>query len=99
MPPRQEEELDPVSLCNLALMNMEGDPTGGFRKMNFLMQNPPFPPETFGTRRCPPIPGAGMAMAGVGRVAICALTTSNDLAGAAPVAPTAPALARNCAGD
>lgn len=26
---------------------MEEDPTGGFRKLNFLLSNPPFPPETF----------------------------------------------------
>lgn len=27
---------------------MEDDPTTGFRKLNFLLSNPPFPPETFG---------------------------------------------------
>jgi tetratricopeptide repeat protein 30 len=48
MPPRNEDELDPVSLHNLALMGMDSDPTGGFRKLNFLLANPPFPPETFG---------------------------------------------------
>lgn len=48
MPPRGEEELDPVTLHNSALMSMETDPTGGFRKLNFLIQNPPCPPETFG---------------------------------------------------
>ena len=47
MPPRGEEELDPVSLHNTALMNMESLPAQGFRKLNFLIQNPPFPPETF----------------------------------------------------
>jgi len=47
MPPRSEEELDPVSLHNTALMNMENLPAQGFRKLNFLIQNPPFPPETF----------------------------------------------------
>jgi tetratricopeptide repeat protein 30 len=47
MPPRSEEELDPVTLHNQALINMEDDPTVGFRKLNFLLQNPPFPPETF----------------------------------------------------
>ena len=44
MPPRGEEELDPVSLHNTALMSMEGSPAQGFRKLNFLIQNPPFPP-------------------------------------------------------
>merc|ERR1719230_870082 len=48
MPPRSEEELDPVSLHNQALMHMEEDPTTGFKKMNFLLSRPPFPPETFG---------------------------------------------------
>jgi tetratricopeptide repeat protein 30 len=48
MPPRNEDELDPVSLHNLALTSMDTDPTGGFRKLNFLLANPPFPPETFG---------------------------------------------------
>eukprot|EP00232_Nephroselmis_pyriformis_P023531 CAMPEP_0182867166 /NCGR_PEP_ID=MMETSP0034_2-20130328/8574_1 /TAXON_ID=156128 /ORGANISM="Nephroselmis pyriformis, Strain CCMP717" /LENGTH=659 /DNA_ID=CAMNT_0024999505 /DNA_START=4 /DNA_END=1983 /DNA_ORIENTATION=- len=48
MPPRSEEELDPVTLHNYALMNMDEDATGGFRKLNFLLQNPPSPPETFG---------------------------------------------------
>mmetsp|Transcript_34770 Transcript_34770/g.80337 ORF Transcript_34770/g.80337 Transcript_34770/m.80337 type:complete len:676 (-) Transcript_34770:192-2219(-) len=47
MPPRGEEELDPVTLHNSALMHMEMDPTSGFRKLNFLIQNPPCPPETF----------------------------------------------------
>ncbi|EFJ12287.1 hypothetical protein SELMODRAFT_124642 [Selaginella moellendorffii] len=46
MPPRAEEELDSVTLHNQALMNMEVDPTAGFRKLNFLLQNPPFPSET-----------------------------------------------------
>jgi len=48
MPPRSEEELDPVTLHNLALMHMEEDPTAGFKKMNWLVGQPPFPPETFG---------------------------------------------------
>lgn len=47
MPPRGEEELDPVTLMNQALMTIEDDPTNGFKKLNFLLQNPPFPPETF----------------------------------------------------
>lgn len=47
MPPRNEEELDPVTLHNVGLMNIEEDPQGGFKKLNFLIQNPPFPPETF----------------------------------------------------
>eukprot|EP00953_Heterococcus_sp_UTEX-ZZ885_P031050 16341-Heterococcus_DN1.PRE.6 len=48
MPPRSEAELDPVTLHNQALMHMETAPTDGFRKLNFLLSNPPFPPETFG---------------------------------------------------
>lgn len=37
-----------MSLHNSALINMDVDPTGGFKKLNFLLQSPPFPPETFG---------------------------------------------------
>jgi tetratricopeptide repeat protein 30 len=48
MPPRSEEELDPVSLCNLALTSMEENPSDGFRKLNFLLSNNPCPPVTFG---------------------------------------------------
>lgn len=48
MPPRSEEELDPVTLHNVALMHMDTSPTAGFHKLNFLLQSPPFPPETFG---------------------------------------------------
>ena len=48
MPPRLEQELDPVTLHNQALMHMEDDPSGGFEKLNFLLQQPPTPPETFG---------------------------------------------------
>lgn len=47
MPPRQESELDPVTLHNTALVNMAEDPTNGFKKFNYLLQHPPFPPETF----------------------------------------------------
>ena len=47
MPPRLEQELDPVTLHNQALMHMEEDPSGGFEKLNFLLQQPPTPPETF----------------------------------------------------
>ncbi|XP_064601290.1 intraflagellar transport protein 70A-like [Liolophura sinensis] len=48
MPPRSEEELDAVTLHNQALMNMDALPTQGFEKMQFLLQQNPFPPETFG---------------------------------------------------
>ncbi|KAL2100615.1 hypothetical protein ACEWY4_002376 [Coilia grayii] len=48
MPPRSEEELDPVTLHNQALMNMGSKPTEGFEKLAFLLQQNPFPPVTFG---------------------------------------------------
>mmetsp|Transcript_13506 Transcript_13506/g.24436 ORF Transcript_13506/g.24436 Transcript_13506/m.24436 type:complete len:560 (+) Transcript_13506:1-1680(+) len=48
MPPRSESELDPVTLHNTALMRMDQDPTGGFKKLNYLLSRPPFPAETFG---------------------------------------------------
>jgi tetratricopeptide repeat protein 30 len=47
MPPRNESEFDPVTLMNHALINIDSDPTGGFKKLNYLLHNPPFPPETF----------------------------------------------------
>lgn len=48
MPQRKEEELDPVTLHNQGLMNIEVDVGCGFEKLKFLLSNPPFPPETFG---------------------------------------------------
>ncbi|CAK8691356.1 intraflagellar transport protein 70A-like [Clavelina lepadiformis] len=48
MPPRSEEELDPYTLHNMALMNMQTKATEGFEKLHFLLQQPTFPPETFG---------------------------------------------------
>ncbi|XP_044747096.1 tetratricopeptide repeat protein 30A isoform X1 [Coccinella septempunctata] len=47
MPPRAEHELDAVTLHNQALMNFETNPTEGFEKLQFLLQQNPFPPETF----------------------------------------------------
>lgn len=47
MPPRYEHELDVVTLHNTALVNMDTQPTEGFEKLNFLLQQNPFPPETF----------------------------------------------------
>ncbi|XP_068434301.1 intraflagellar transport protein 70A isoform X2 [Clinocottus analis] len=48
MPPRSEEELDPVTLHNQALVNMHAKPSEGFKKLSFLLQQPSFPPVTFG---------------------------------------------------
>lgn len=47
MPPRNENELDMITLHNLAIMNMEEDPTGGFQKLTFLINSEGFPRETF----------------------------------------------------
>lgn len=47
MPPRNENELDTITLHNLAIMNMEDDPTGGFEKLTFLISNEIFPREAF----------------------------------------------------
>uniref|UniRef100_A0A674CV83 Tetratricopeptide repeat protein 30 n=1 Tax=Salmo trutta TaxID=8032 RepID=A0A674CV83_SALTR len=41
-------ELDPVTLHNQALMNMDKKPSEGFEKLAFLLQQIPFPPVTFG---------------------------------------------------
>uniref|UniRef100_A0A3Q3KK93 Tetratricopeptide repeat protein 30 n=1 Tax=Monopterus albus TaxID=43700 RepID=A0A3Q3KK93_MONAL len=48
MPPRSEEELDSVTLHNQALLNMDTKPSEGFEKLAFLLQQPTFPPVTFG---------------------------------------------------
>jgi tetratricopeptide repeat protein 30 len=48
MPPRMETELDPVTLHNQGLVNAEEEPTGAFKKLSYLLANPPYPPETFG---------------------------------------------------
>ncbi|XP_032393399.1 intraflagellar transport protein 70A isoform X1 [Etheostoma spectabile] len=48
MPPRSEEELDPVTLHNQALVNMDTKPSEGFEKLAFLLQQPSFPPVNFG---------------------------------------------------
>jgi tetratricopeptide repeat protein 30 len=48
MPPRAEDELDPVSLHNTALAEADVNPTAAFRKLNFLLSHPPFPAEAFG---------------------------------------------------
>lgn len=42
------QELDPVTLHNQALVNMDTKPSEGFEKMAFLLQQPSFPPVTFG---------------------------------------------------
>jgi tetratricopeptide repeat protein 30 len=45
---RNEEELDPVTLHNSALIHMSTDPGPGFKKLNFLISSGNFPAETFG---------------------------------------------------
>ncbi|KAL1493920.1 hypothetical protein ABEB36_009600 [Hypothenemus hampei] len=47
MPPRAEYELDAVTLHNQALVNFDQNPMEGFEKLQFLLQQNPFPPETF----------------------------------------------------
>ncbi len=47
MPPREESELDPVTLHNHALLNIGDDLNESFRKFNFLLQSDAFPPPTF----------------------------------------------------
>jgi tetratricopeptide repeat protein 30 len=47
MPPREEEELDPVTLHNQALMHMDDNPADCFPKLNFLLSVNPCPPTTF----------------------------------------------------
>jgi tetratricopeptide repeat protein 30 len=47
MPPRSETELDPITLHNTALMNIEDEPTAGFEKLQYLIEQNTFPTETF----------------------------------------------------
>lgn len=47
MPPRAEHEIDPITLQNIAIMNMEENPSAGFEKLQFLIQQDRFPQETF----------------------------------------------------
>lgn len=47
MPPRELSEVDAFTLHNRAVLNMDKDPEEGFRTLNFLVDNPPFPAETF----------------------------------------------------
>lgn len=47
MPPRSEEELDAVTLHNIALLSMDTNPVEGFEKLQFLIGQDSFPPETF----------------------------------------------------
>lgn len=48
MPPRREDELDAVTLHNQAIIYADDDPTTAFKKLTYLISNPPYPPETFG---------------------------------------------------
>ncbi|OTF69813.1 tetratricopeptide repeat protein 30A-like protein [Euroglyphus maynei] len=47
MPPRSEEELDAVTLHNMALISMDQNPAEGFEKLQFLIGQETFQPETF----------------------------------------------------
>ena len=47
MPPRKEEELDPVTLHNLAITTVDDNPAGSFEKLSFLLSQTPCPPEAF----------------------------------------------------
>ncbi|KRY57296.1 Tetratricopeptide repeat protein 30B [Trichinella britovi] len=47
MPPRKEEDIDAITLHNNALLNMDSNPVEGFAKLQFLLQQTYFPPETF----------------------------------------------------
>lgn len=47
LPPRQEEEVDAITLHNSALVQFDEDTSQSFRKLNHLLQNPPYPPEAF----------------------------------------------------
>ena len=40
--------MDPITLHNLAITNIDQDATGAFEKLTFLLSQTPCPPETFG---------------------------------------------------
>uniref|UniRef100_A0A8C4Q8B6 Tetratricopeptide repeat protein 30 n=1 Tax=Eptatretus burgeri TaxID=7764 RepID=A0A8C4Q8B6_EPTBU len=48
IPPRTEKELDAVTLHNQALLGMESNPSEGLQRLNYLLNQTPSPPETFG---------------------------------------------------
>ena len=48
MPEGREEKLDPISLQNYTMVNMDANAFDGFRKLKHLLSRPPFPPETYG---------------------------------------------------
>lgn len=47
MPPRSEAELDAITLHNMALITIDTSPIEGFEKLQFLITQDTFPPETF----------------------------------------------------
>jgi tetratricopeptide repeat protein 30 len=47
LPNRNEDELDPVTLHNTAIVMMEENPSSAFDKLTFLLHQEPTPPETF----------------------------------------------------
>lgn len=47
LPNRNEEEIDPITLHNLALVTMEDNPSASFAKLTFLLGSESMPPETF----------------------------------------------------
>jgi len=47
LPGRNEEELDPITLHNTAIVNMEDNPSDSFTKLSFLLGQEISPPETF----------------------------------------------------
>uniref|UniRef100_A0A183CM83 Tetratricopeptide repeat protein 30 n=1 Tax=Globodera pallida TaxID=36090 RepID=A0A183CM83_GLOPA len=47
LPARMEEELDPVTLHNQALVSVESNLADSFSKLQYLLGNNPCPPETF----------------------------------------------------
>ncbi|KAL1114906.1 hypothetical protein AAG570_007730, partial [Ranatra chinensis] len=46
MPPRREEDIDPVTLHNQAILNMDEEPALGFEKLEFLLRSSRCPHET-----------------------------------------------------
>jgi len=47
MPIRGDEDIDAISLHNQAIIHMDNDTENGFSKLTYLLNNPPYPSETF----------------------------------------------------
>ena len=90
MPPRQEHELDPVTLHNQALVSLAGGgqqgQAAGMDRLRHLLAHPPFPPELAGNLLslcCRPSGGAGISGSNGGGCGGCGLASVTERAAVA----------------